>query len=123
MQLLKIKTFLIFAVLAFAAKPFLGFSIDSWILAGKTDTNIIVKAFTKRKQEFVENSEFDIIAIQQRFSNPFISLSLLFSFFLNILFPKALCFGKTVTNGVLANIHLSLFPPQHRYLLAGKLTI
>lgn len=123
MKPLKFKFFLFAAVFMFAAKPFVGFSFFNRIQPSWNDTTILVKAFTKRKQEYVEDSEFDIISIQQHLANPVTQVFLLFSFFLKRFFSTVSCSVKTVTNHMLTAIQLGLFPPQHRYLLGGKLII
>lgn len=122
MRALKVHYFLFLAVFMLAAKPFVGFSAVKQIASGKT-FQIIVKAFTKRKQEYVEDSEFDISTVQKRLINPIVTLTVLFSLLLNTLFPSIFRRIQQVTAGVLSNIHLSLFPPQRRYLLSGVLII
>jgi hypothetical protein len=122
MRALKVHYFLFLAVFMLAAKPFVGFNAVKLFSRGKTP-GIIVKAFTKRKQEYVEDSAFDISAIQKRLANPLLALTVLFSFLLNSLFPSIFRKAREVTAGVLSDIHLSLFPPLHRYLLSGKLII
>jgi hypothetical protein len=122
MRALKIHYFLFFAVLMLAAKPFVGFSVSKHIKSGSS-TKIFVKAFTKRKQEYIEDGEFDVSIIQKRLINPLLSLTVLFSFLLNSLFSTLFSSVKQATNGILSNIRLSLFPPLQLYLLSGKLSI
>ncbi|MDB5117270.1 MAG: hypothetical protein JWQ79_2762 [Mucilaginibacter sp.] len=123
MRLLTVKIILFFAVLTFVSKPFVGFGITNHFPSGNQTTNILLKAFTKRKQEFVEGSVFNILNIQKNLANPPSGLFLLFSSLLSILFPALLCNSGKITNGILADIHCGLFPPRHRYLLSGKLII
>jgi len=122
MSTLKIHYFLFFAVFMLAAKPFVGFNAVKLFAKGKTP-GIIAKAFTKRKQEYVEDSTFDVSAIQKRLTNPLLALTVLFSFLLNSLFPSIFRKARAITASILSDIHLSLFPPLHRYLLSGKLII
>jgi hypothetical protein len=122
MRALKIHYFLFLAVCMLVAKPFVGFSVLKHIPISKTP-GIVVKAFTKRKQEYVEDSDFDVLAIQKRLADPILALTVLFSVLLNTLFPFLFRKVKQLTAGVLNAIHLSLFPPLHRYLLSGKLII
>lgn len=122
MRALKVHYFLFLAVFMLAAKPFVGFSAVKLIGKGKIP-GVFVKAFTKRKQEYVEDSTFDISAIQKRLANPLLASTVLFSFLLNFIFPPIFRKDREITAGVLSDIHLSLFPPQHRYLLSGKLII
>jgi len=105
-----------------AAKPFIGFNAVRHLAKDKIP-GIFVKAFTKRKQEYVADSPFDVSTIQKRLANPLLSLTVLFSFALNILFPFVFKKASQVTAGLLSAIHLSLFPPNDRYLLSGQLII
>ena len=122
MSIVKIHYFLFLAVIMLAAKPFVGFHAIKKIQSEKP-IGICVKAFTKRKQEYVEDSSFDVSTIQKRLANPVLALTILFSGLLNVLFP--LLFKKIgqVTSGLLNAIYLSLFPPLPRYLLSGKMII
>ncbi|MFA6086937.1 hypothetical protein [Mucilaginibacter sp.] len=114
--------FLFFAVFMLAAKPFLGFLVIKKIKDGKP-IGICIKAFTKRKIEYVQDSAFDASAVQKRLANPLLPLTILFSFFLTTLFPSISGKLRQITTGFLSALHLSLFPPLHRYLLSGKLII
>lgn len=122
MSALKIKYILFIAVLMFAAKPFVGFSVYDQIRLGTT-AKIFVKAFTKRKQEFIEDGDFDISATQKKLANPLLALTILFSFLLDTLFPAIFNRVKAITDSILNNIRSGLLPPLPRYLLAGKLII
>lgn len=83
-KIVKILFFL--AVLFFVAKPFLGFSMFNRSNP-PSGVSIFVKAFTKRKQEYVKDSKFDIQTAQQKLSEPANQLLLGFAFLLSILFP------------------------------------
>ena len=122
MHTLNIRYFLLFAVLMFTAKPFLGFSLHNRLSRGN-ECSIFAKAFTKRKQEYVDGSEFDITTIKKRLTNPPIVLVTLFSFLLNKLFPAIFGSLKPNSKRILSAIHLNLLPPLPRYLLSGKLII
>jgi hypothetical protein len=123
MHLLKsAKIYFYFAVLLLVAKPFLGFTMFSRIHP-PADQNIFIKAFTKRKQEYAEDSTFDMNAVQKKLADPVKQVFLLFSFFLTILFPWLLAAGKNITDRFLNEIQLSLAPPEHSYLLNGTLLI
>jgi len=122
MQLFMIRYFLFLAVLALTAKPFIGFSFSGRVQS-ETDTNIFVKAFTKRKQEYVEDSEYDIKTVQQRLSNPVMALLLLFTFFLDKYFRAIFKSAAYLTTGFLTDIRRSQSLPLHRYLLVRKLII
>lgn len=122
MRSLKVHYFLFIAVFMLAAKPFVGFNALEKLQKEKL-SGIFVKAFTKRKQEYVEDSTFDISTIQKRLANPGLALTILFSFLLNTLFPSIFRKTRKITAGILSHIHLNLYPPLHRYLLSGKLVI
>lgn len=122
MRSLKVHYFLFIAVFMLAAKPFIGFNALEKLQKEKL-SGIFVKAFTKRKQEYVEDSTFDISTIQKRLANPGLVLTTLFSFLLNVLFPSIFRKTPKITAGILSHIHLNLSPPPHRYLLSGKLVI
>jgi hypothetical protein len=123
MQALKSKFLLCFTILMFAAKPFIGFGLYNIIIADNGPVTILVKSFSKRKQEFVDGSHFDIKAVQQRLANPVLFALLLFSCFLNWLFPFGLSRINALAGKTLSDIELKLFPPGHLYLLTGKLII
>jgi hypothetical protein len=123
MSVIKVHYFLFLAVLMLAAKPFIGFNALTQIAKGKTPDGIVVKAFTKRKQEYVEDSNFDITTIHKRLANPLLAITVLFTCLLNTFFPFLLRKLQQVTTAFLSGIHLSLFPPLHRELLSGKLII
>lgn len=110
------------AVFMLATKPFVGFQAVKNIQVGKPAA-ICVKAFTKRKLEYVEDSPFDVLTVQKRLANPLLALNVLFTALLNTLFPSFQSDARRVTNGFLLNIRLSLSPLLHRYLLSGKLVI
>ncbi|WP_419788946.1 hypothetical protein [Mucilaginibacter sp. FT3.2] len=122
MLLQKIKYFLFLAVIMLTAKPFIGFSAHEHMQA-TTTRSIVVKAFTKRKQEYAEDSEFNMATVQQQLAEPVTTLLLLFSFLLDQFFPSVFAAVKNAANGILLAIRLSLFPAQPRYLLSGTLLI
>jgi hypothetical protein len=123
MQSLKsAKLYFCFAVLLLVAKPFLGFSLFSRIHP-PAEENIFVKAFNKRKQEYAQDSHYDIIAIQKKLADPVQQFILRFSFLLNIIFPAIFMAGTNITNRFLNEIRLSLSLRQPTWLLNGKLII
>jgi hypothetical protein len=87
MRAINIYYFLFLAAFMLAAKPFVGFHLVKNLKEGKP-IGICIKAFTKRKQEYVEDSSFDVLTIQKRLANPLLVLTVLFSFLLNALFPS-----------------------------------
>jgi hypothetical protein len=117
-----IKMYFFFAVLLFVAKPFLGFSMFSRANPPATE-NIFVKAFTKRKQEYVEDSCFDIAAIQAKLADPVKQFFVRFTYFLSLLFPAVFSSNLFLTTGFINQIALQLTPSRHTYLRNGKLII
>src|SRR3984885_12950469 len=90
------KWLLSIAVFLFVAKPFVGFNINPSSLT--SEASILVKSFTKRKHEYVENSSFDAKTIQRRLADPINQLFLLFSGLLGILFSLIFESGFNITN-------------------------
>ena len=111
-----------FAVMMLVAKPFIGFNAFNRV-NHLTHLNICVKAFTKRKQEFVENSSYDVLSLQKKLSDPVKQFSLLFSFLLGIILPFAFGTANNASNRFLRKLQLSLSPRQHAYLLNSALII
>jgi hypothetical protein len=109
-----------FAVMMLVAKPFIGFNASNQV-NHLTHLSICVKAFTKRKQEYVEDSSFDVIAIQKKLADPVKQFFLLFSFLLGIILPFA--FANNISNRFLRKLQLSLSPRRHTYLLNSALII
>lgn len=116
------KLYFFFAVLLFVAKPFLGFGMFTRV-SPPVSESIFIKSFTKRKQEYIEDSSFDISAIQDKLADPVRQLFLRFSYFLDILFPFAFGFLACPTNGFLERISLKLSLRRQTYLVTGKLII
>ncbi|MEO3402400.1 hypothetical protein AAFN85_00760 [Mucilaginibacter sp. CAU 1740] len=119
---LKIKYCLCIAVLMLALKPFIGFSYYEQ-LKSETSMTILIKAFSKRKQEFNETSESHPDYVRQRLANPIVPLLLLFSSLLNIIFPFT--FGNyKKPKGIFSDSPASVVDGSlPLYLLSGKLTI
>lgn len=123
MHLLKsAKIFLLFAVLLFVAKPFLGFSVFN-PLYHPAKHSILVKSFTKRKLEYAENSNFDIETIQKRLAKPLTWFTITFPFLLCFMLPIVFSIRANISNLFLRRIQLSLVPQEHSYLFNGKLII
>jgi hypothetical protein len=121
-KLKTVKIYLCFAVLLFVAKPFLGFSMFNRVHPPAAES-IFIKAFTKRKQEYVEGSSFDILTIQKKLANPFKQLFLRFSFLLSIIFPFSFVFWENVTNRFSRCVKSISYPRQDAWLLNGQLII
>jgi hypothetical protein len=109
------------AVIMLVAKPFIGFNASNQV-KHLTHLSICVKAFTKRKQEFIENGSFDVLSIQKKLTDPAKQFFLLFSFLLGIILPFVFA-ANNISNRFLRKLQLSLSPSQHTYLLNSALII
>ena len=117
------RIFLVFAALLFVAKPFFGFGIYSSRFKPHISHNILVKSFTKRKPESLEDADANVSHIHQQLSNPVIILFPSISLLLLTLFPLLFSYLTKITGRALADIQFAILPPQRTYLLAGKLII
>ncbi len=116
------KIYFFCAVLLCVAKPFLGFSMFSRVHPPAAES-IFVKAFTKRKQEYVKNSSFDIETIAKQLANPVNQLFLLFSCLLSILFPLISSADTGISNRLLYSLKLSASSFRPAWLLNDQLII
>jgi hypothetical protein len=107
------------AVLLFVAKPFIGFALNP--SNPFIQESILVKSFTKRKHDYVENSAQDAKTIQKRLADPVNQLFLLFSF----LFISAIIFDGAfnITARFLQKIRRNLISSPEAWLLDGQLII
>ena len=122
MQLFKSAIFFFtFAVLMFVAKPFIGFNSFANLNHQKY-LSICIKAFTKRKQEFVEGSSFDTTFLQKKLAKPLELVLLHFAVLLSIILPFVFA-TQNSSNRVLRRLQLSLSPTRPSYLLNGNLII
>ncbi|MEP6610453.1 MAG: hypothetical protein ABJA76_01165 [Mucilaginibacter sp.] len=122
MQLFKSAIiFFCFAVLMLVAKPFIGFNSLANINRLK-HLSICVKAFTKRKQEYVEGGSFDITFVQKKLAKPLDLVLLHFAALLAIILPFAFA-AQNLSNRTLRRLQLSLYPTQPSYLLNSNLII
>ncbi|HEY8927941.1 MAG TPA: hypothetical protein VIM55_02025 [Mucilaginibacter sp.] len=114
--------FFCFAAFMLMAKPFVGFKAYS-ALRQLTRSNICVKAFTKRKQEYVEDSGFDLQQIIKRLADPIDQVLLTFSFLLSIVLPALFETPGKITAGRLRRLRFNLLFSSDPYLLNGSLLI
>lgn len=117
------KIFFAFAALLFIAKPFLGFELTNQHFKNHISNNILVKSFSKRKPENLEDADKNAKQIHQQLSNPLMVLLSSISLLLFSLLPALLDPLRKITGRILSDIRLSLLPPENTYLLAGKLII
>jgi hypothetical protein len=120
---LAFKIFFAFAALLFIAKPFFGFEVANNHFKIHISHNILVKSFSKRKPENLEDADKSAAQIHQQLSNPLMvllsSMSLLLLSLLPIFFEPL----RKITDGLLSDIRFSFLPPEPAYLLSGKLII
>lgn len=122
MQLFKSAIiFFCFAVLMLVAKPFIGFNSLANINRLK-HLSICVKAFTKRKQEYVEDSSFDTTFVQKKLAKPLDLVLIHFAVLLALILPFAFA-AQNLSNRALRRLRLCLSPAHPSYLLNCSLTI
>ena len=114
--------FFCMAVFLLVAKPFLGFSMFNRI-SHTHHANIYVKAFTKRKQEFAEDSVNNVETVQKKLADPVKALLIHFSFFLGLIFPAVFSLKSKITNSFINRLQLSLSPQRETYLLNSNFLI
>jgi hypothetical protein len=122
----RLKTFRIFfslTALLFVAKPFLGFGAFNPQSQPRISHTILVKSFTKRKPESLEDADAKAEAVHRQLSNPLMVLLSAISFLLAALLPASIERFIKLTGRLISDIRTSLLPPGRAYLLAGKLTI
>jgi hypothetical protein len=120
---LAFKIFFAFAALLFIAKPFFGFEVASHRFKIHVSHNILVKSFSKRKPENLEDADKTAAQIHQQLSNPLMVLLSSMSLLLLSLLPLLFETLRKITDRVLSDIRFSLLPPEPAYLLSGQLII
>jgi hypothetical protein len=116
-----VKIFFYLAVLLFVAKPFIGFSIAGSDYQLKEPNNILVKIFSKRKPEDLEDARITASIIHQKLTNPPILITIMA--LLGFLFPAVYKRLISVNNSFINNMNAALVPVHQPYFLSGKLTI
>jgi hypothetical protein len=122
-QLKAFRIFFSLAALLFIAKPFLGFGAFYGQSHPRIEHSVLVKSFTKRMPESLAEADADAKQIHQLLADPLTILFPTISCLLLTLFPAVFKNGLKITGKVLSDIHYTLLPPQHSYLLTGKLLI
>lgn len=122
----RLKTFRLFISLAailFVAKPFIGFAAFNYSSHPRISYTILVKSFTKRKPESLQEGYAKAEAIHQSLANPLLVLLSGILSLMALLFSFLIDRGMKLTNRTLLAIHATLLPPEPAYLLSGKLVI
>jgi hypothetical protein len=117
------KLLLTLVAMVFVAKPFFGFGAINQQLRPRQTHTILVKSFTKRKPESLEEADANVEFIHQLLISPLASILSAISILLLALFPSMFKNSTNVTRRVLSDIRFALLPREHTYLLAGKLII
>jgi hypothetical protein len=124
MQRLKaFRLYISLAALLFVAKPFLGFGTFSRHFHPRQVHTILVKSFTKRKPESLQDADANVESIHKLLINPFAVLLSAISILLLTLFPSIFKKGNKITYEFLSQIRFALLPPERAFILAGKLSI
>jgi hypothetical protein len=123
MQRLKaFRLFISLAAILFVAKPFIGFAAFNSPYPHISHT-VLVKSFTKRKPESLQDGYAKSEAIHQSLTNPLLIPLSGILLLLAMLFPFLLDRGVRLTNRILLAICTIILPPESAYLLTGKLII
>lgn len=122
----RLKAFRIFfslTALLFIAKPFFGFSAFNQQTKPRISHTILVKSFTKRKPESLQDADATAEAISQKVANPLFVVLSAISLLISIALPLISgVFGK-ITGKIIADLRFRILPPDQTYFLTGKLTI
>jgi len=122
----RLRTFRLFISLAamlFVAKPFIGFAAFSYLSYPHISNTVLVKSFTKRKPESLQDGYAKSEVIHQSLTNPLLVLLSGILFLLAMLFPFLIDKGIRLTNRILLATCAIILPPEPAYLLTGKLII
>ncbi|MDB5154869.1 MAG: hypothetical protein JWR54_3620 [Mucilaginibacter sp.] len=117
------RLFFILAALLFIGKPFFGYGVSIRELRPRQVHTILVKSFSKRKPESLEDADANVAYLHQLLINPLAVIFSAISFLLITLFPIIFRNGPNITDKILSDIRYALLPPEPAYLLAGKLII
>jgi len=116
-----VKIFFYLAVLLFVAKPFVGYSIFYVDHHVTQPGNLLVKIFSQRKPEDLEDAKIVAADIHHKLSNPPVLLSIMA--LLGLLFPALYKRVTDINNSFINNTNVALVPVHPPYFLSGKLTI
>ncbi len=122
-RLTAFRLFFTLAALLFVAKPFFGYGISSREFHPRQVHTILVKSFSKRKPESLDDANASAERLHQLLTNPLAVLLSAISLLLLSLFPTVFKSGFNITGKVIADIRYALLPAEHTYILAGKLII
>lgn len=122
----RLKAFRIFfslTALLFVAKPFLGFSAFNQQTKPRISHTILVKSFTKRKPESLQEADSTAEAVSQKVANPLLIALSAISFLISIALPLISEAFNKITGKIIADLRFGILPIEQPYLLTGKLSI
>ena len=122
-RLTAFRLFFTLAALLFVAKPFFGYGISGREFHPRQVHTILVKSFSKRKPESLDDANAGAEYLHKLLTNPLAVLLSAISLLLLSLFPTVFKNGFNITGKVVSDIRYALLPAEHTYLLAGKLII
>lgn len=117
------RLFFTLAALLFVAKPFFGYEVSSREFRPRQVHTILVKSFSKRKPESLEDANASAERLHQLLTNPLAVLLSAISLLLLSLFPAGFKNNFNITAKLVSDIRYAILPAEHTYLLAGKLII
>src|ERR1700761_847312 len=123
-RLTAFRLFFTLAALLFVAKPFFGYGVSSREFHPRQVHTILVKSFSKRKPESLEDANASAEQLHQLLTNPLAVILSSISLLLLALFPAIFKSDfNRITGKVVSDIRYALVPAERTYLLAGKLII
>jgi len=123
LRLTAFRLFFSLAALLFVAKPFVGFGVFSRQSQPRQVHSILVKSFSKRKPESLEEADANVEFIHKLLSNPLLVIQSAISFLLLTIFPAVFKSSLRIAGEILSHLGYTLLPPGPAYLLTGKLII
>ena len=111
------------AALLFIAKPFVGFAAFNRHSKPRIVHTILVKSFTKRKPETLQEGNAKAEALSQFLTNPLLILFSGIAVLLEMLFPLLIGDEIRKANGFLPGLRYVPVPTAGLLLFSGKLTI
>jgi hypothetical protein len=120
-----IKILFLIAGLMLSIKPILGFGIIHHAQANDAEVNIwlLQKLFSKRKHDYLEDDQAQLIVYQQRLRDIGPDLLSKFCYLLNKLLFAPLSTLHTLSKIYLVQLSARIHPERDIYLPLGKLTI
>jgi len=122
-QLQTYKLILAIAAILFIAKPFVGFGVYSALHESPHETNVLVKVFTKRKPEFMEEVTAKSVVFQTLLRNKAEEFTFTINALLASLYSLFLVLTFNAVNRFLRHQQYTRASAAPVYLLTRQLTI